>query len=74
VMWHSDNRLDGCKRHLIWDAIPYRVFRTRAECRAHIEERYGYIRERLDLRAEPFGWHMPTAVMVKIEPVSADRK
>ncbi len=42
------------------------LFRTRAECRAWIDEHYGYIRTRADLRAEPHGWRMPRAVKVRV--------
>jgi len=70
VEWRSRNRLDGEKRHLIWapEAGPgnYRLFRTRAACRSYIDDRYGYIRERADLRAEPFGWRLPQAVRVTV--------
>lgn len=44
----------------------YRLFRTRRACRAYIEERYGYIRRRPDLKAEPFKWRMPRAVRVEV--------
>jgi hypothetical protein len=67
VLWHTHNRLDGCDRHLIWDNTPT-LFRTRRECRAYIEQKYGYIREHPELRTEPFGWHVPTAIRVRVEP------
>jgi hypothetical protein len=71
VEWHSVNRLDGDQRHLIWDygtgaGAGFRLFRTRRETRAYIEERYGYIRQRPDLRHEPHGWRLPTAVRVTV--------
>lgn len=70
VEWHSKNRLDGDRRHLVWtpETGPgaFRLFRTRAECRAYIETRYGYLRTRPDLRAEPHGWFLPRAVPVKV--------
>jgi hypothetical protein len=67
VEWHSDNRLDGNRRHLVWDPHDrFRLFRTRRECRAYIEERYGYIRDRQDLRTEPHGWAFPQAVRVTV--------
>ena len=78
VEWHSRNRLDGERRHLQWHPEPgpgaYRLFRTRRECRAYIEERYGYIRNRPDLQREPHGWRMPQAVMVVVSVASADRR
>jgi hypothetical protein len=68
VEWHSVNKLDGDVRHLCWDnttehAFPH-LFRTRAECRAHIEAQYGYVTDRPDLWAEPHGWRKPQAVPV----------
>jgi hypothetical protein len=70
VEWHSVNVLDGNRRHLIWNPEPgpgaFRLFRTRRECRAYIEERYGDIRWREDLRTEPHGWRMPQAVRVTV--------
>jgi len=70
VEWHSVNRLDGDRRHLQWspESGPgdFRLFRTRRACRAYIEERYGYARDREDLRAEPHGWRIPRAVRVTV--------
>jgi hypothetical protein len=68
---HCRNRLDGDRRHLMWDHEPsepfcYRLFRTRQECRAWIDKHHGYLRDRPDLRAEPFGWRMPQAVRVEV--------
>lgn len=70
VQWRSDNALDGRSRHIIWADGPQamRLFRTRRECRAYIEQRFGYIRTRPDLRAEPHGWRMPIPVLVTLEP------
>jgi len=71
IEWHTRNRVDGDQRHLIWAPEPgpgaFRLFRTRRECRAYIEGRYGYIRTRPDLRAEPHGWLLPRAVRVTVE-------
>ena len=71
IEWHSRNRLDGDRRYLIWDRAAgdtgfFHLFRTRASCRAYIEEKYGYIRTRPDLQREPHGWRMPQAVKVQI--------
>ena len=66
--WHSRNLLDGDQRVLmVWSETSALIFRTRQECRAHIEQRYGYIRQRADLRAEPHGWRMPQAVRVALK-------
>ena len=65
VEWRAKNRLEGVQRHLQWE-YDVRLFMTRRKCRAFIEERYGYIRTRPDLRTEPHGWSMPVAVRVGV--------
>lgn len=55
VFWNGD--LYGSLRLL---------FKTRSECRAHIEQEFGYIRKRADLRGPPFNWRMPKAVRVTV--------
>lgn len=68
VLWRSASRATGRREHLIWSPAggPYALFRTRAECRRFIEQEWGYIRERADLRAEPHGWRMPIPVRVRV--------
>ena len=68
-MWRSDNRLDGRTRRIQWDHGQPLLFRTRRECRAWIEEKFGYIRTRDDLKREPFGWKMPLAIKVEVRLV-----
>jgi hypothetical protein len=71
VEWHSKGIGDGDTRHFnfIWNgAVPY-LFRTRKEARLFVEERYGFIRDRKDLQAEPYGWRMPKPVKVRIDIV-----
>jgi len=41
--WHSKNLLDGETKHIIWSNLLPSLFRTRAECRKFIKEKYGYI-------------------------------
>lgn len=67
AQWHSFNQLDGNRKHIITgdDCLP-KLFRTRQECREYIKEKFGYIPERPDLRAEPHGWRTPTAIKVII--------
>ena len=68
VLWRSDNLVDRRTEHLMGTpelGLPV-MFKTRRECREHIEARYGYIRGRKDLRAEPHGWLMPKAVKVTV--------
>jgi hypothetical protein len=49
-------------RHLLWSPL----FHTRREARLYIDEKFGYIRRRIDLRVEPHGWRMPRAVRVVV--------
>lgn len=74
--WSQTNQLDGHREYLClwhqWRGIHYpTVFTTRRECREFIEEHYGYIRTRPDLKREPHCWRVPTAVKVVIH--EADR-
>jgi hypothetical protein len=68
VEFHSLNAVDGDHRHLQWDNTPEHtfphLFRTRRECAAYIKRHWAYLRERPDLRREPFGWRMPRPVRV----------
>jgi hypothetical protein len=72
ALFRSRNRLSGYREHLCGDDFcrPL-LFRTRAEARAWINKRYGYIRTRKDLRAEPHGWLFPKAVRVEVKQASA---
>jgi hypothetical protein len=76
VKWVSDNELDGHREHLLGAANIVKpeevggynimVFGSRRHARAYIEENYGYVRTRPDLRREPHGWKMPRAVKVAV--------
>lgn len=69
ILWRSENRLDGRIERLMGDpghACRRLLFRSRSEARKFIADRYGYIKERPDLRAEPHGWRMPLAVRVRV--------
>lgn len=66
ALWRSSNRLDGTSRHLLYEHGVIKLFVTRAAARQWIEEQYGYIRRRDDLKHEPHGWQMPVAVRVCI--------
>jgi len=67
VLWRSNNRLDGVREHLIYDSRIPLLFITRREARKFIAERYGYLRARPDLKAEPHGWKMPIPVKVEFQ-------
>jgi hypothetical protein len=66
--WQSANQLDGLRRHLmLWEGtVPGQMlmFKTRKACREWINNRYGYIKHRDDLKKEPHGWRVPKAVKV----------
>ena len=66
--WRHVNRPDGDTSHLLHEDLFPKLFKTRRECRAWIEEKFGYIRDRPDLRAEPHGWRMPRPVLITVEP------
>jgi len=72
--WHSNNKLDGVRRVLMWDCGEPLMFRTRRECREYIEQRWGYIKTRKDLRAEPHGWRLPKPVKTKIVKVGSNKE
>lgn len=42
------------------------LFSTRAKALKYINEKWGYIRERKDLRQPPHNWRMPKAVRVEV--------
>jgi hypothetical protein len=66
VQWRSKNKADGETIHLLYrDGVPV-LFDTRKKAREWIEGRYSYIKDRKDLKREPFGWRMPRAVKVDV--------
>jgi hypothetical protein len=64
--WHSKSSLDGDVRHILYENCLPVLRRTRSEMREYIEQKYGYIRDRADLRQQPHGWRIPQAVKVEI--------
>lgn len=66
VMWKSKNMVDGQRQYIMWHHGQPLLFTTRAGARAWIEENYGYIKTRQDLRVEPHGWRLPEAVKVDV--------
>ncbi len=68
--WYSRNKLDGITKHILYNehCLPA-LFRTRRECREYIKEKYGYIKDREDLREEPHGWRLPKTVKVEVRVV-----
>ena len=68
VLWRENNKLDGKNEHILGNGngLPL-LFDTRSQAREYLEARYGYIRNRKDLKAEPFGWKMPIAVKIVMQ-------
>ena len=69
VEWRSRNTMDGAQSCLQWDLEVRPLFPTRRKCRAYIDQKYGWISTRPDLRQEPHGWLMPQAVRVEVRRV-----
>lgn len=65
VLWRSDNSRHGKREYLIGENGNLPTFGTRQKCREYISQKYGYLRSRPDLKAEPHGWKMPIPVRVK---------
>lgn len=70
VLSRSDSRLDGKREFVMWEAGAPLLFHTRRAARVYIRERYGYIKDRPDLRAEPYGWKTPLAIRVSVTIVA----
>ncbi len=65
VLFHSKNRLDGDRRDLLGAGDGIQMFHTRREARAWANEKFGYMRKRPDLKAEPHGWKSAKPVRVR---------
>ena len=66
LLWRSENLLDGKCRHLISEEGKILFFHTRQEARDYAYLKYGYIKKRPDLQAEPHGWDFPKVVKIKL--------
>jgi hypothetical protein len=63
----SKESIDGARQYIVGDyPRPTLCFTSRAQARAFINERWGYIAHRPDLRRAPHGWRMPIPVRVRI--------
>ena len=68
IQWRSENKLDGRQEHLMWDyGVTPLLFKTRREARKFCKARYGYIKDRPDLRVEPHGWKSARVVRVRVD-------
>mgnify|MGYP001618532799 FL=1 len=62
LLWHSQNRLDGVREHLLYkDGMPL-VFPKRDAARAYAQTYFRDLKTRRDLRMEPHGYRMPRLV------------
>jgi hypothetical protein len=68
ILWQSSNKLDGDRCHFVRDITNCNImiFHTRHEARKEIWIRFGYIKDRPDLKSEPHGWKMPKPVRIKL--------
>lgn len=67
LLWRSQNQLDGYREHVMFENCRPLLFDTRREAREYREQKYGYLRSRPDLKAEPFGWRMPLPIKVQMK-------
>jgi hypothetical protein len=70
VVWRV--KQEGCRRYIhatyMYDpntGLPY-LFKTRRQANEFINTRWGYIRDREDLRTPPHSWRIPLAVKVTV--------
>ena len=64
LRWHSQNRRDGVRKHLLYtDGIPL-LFPKRDVARIYAQTYFGHLKTRRDLRTEPHGWRMPRPVKI----------
>ena len=52
--------------YILWRQCLPLLFRSRRDARVWIEENYGYIKTRADLRSIPHNWRLPRAVKVAV--------
>ncbi len=75
IQWRQENKLEGKISYLLGryyarshnnDGSNTLIFRTRKNARTFIEKRFGYIKNRPNLKIEPHGWKMPRVVKINI--------
>lgn len=66
ILWASENRIDGRECYFMWVNCQPLLFNTRKAARKYVTSVWGYMRNRPDLRCEPFGWRMPRPVRVEV--------
>lgn len=65
-LWRTRTQMEGERRHLIAAAGIPLLFSTKKAASAYIDENYGHMCRRPDLRAEPHGWLLPQPVRVTV--------
>ena len=66
ALWREKNSRDGKSEELICaNGFPV-MFKTRDESRQYIDEKYGYLKSRPDLKSEPHGWKLPIPIRVSV--------
>jgi len=67
VLWRSKSKKSGVCQCLMFNSSGVAtLFRKKRLAVEWIEKEYGFIRTRVDLRAEPNGWRMPVPVKVTL--------
>ena len=69
VLWRSECRLDGKVERLVgspWFPLKTALFASRAKAREYAQRKFGYIKNRKDLRQEPHGWKIPKVIQVEV--------
>ncbi len=66
ILFSADGKLDGYRQHFVYENGVIVTFLSRQKAREYIASRYGYIKGRADLKAEPHCWNYPKVVRVKI--------
>lgn len=67
ILIRARNKLDGYTEHLMYENTKPVIFKTRREAQIFAKERFGYVKNRPDLKAEPHGWLPPKVLKVELE-------
>ena len=62
VLWDSRH-----EQHLMFDGPKPLAFKTKKQCKKFIDEKWGYIKNRPDLKTAPYYWRLPKPVRIRIE-------
>ena len=66
VKWSSKNKLYGYQEHFMYDRCCPLLFTSRAAAKTYVNDVWGYLRNRPELRKEPHGWRMPKPIKVRV--------